>query len=490
MAGTAGEAAGEPAESGQQRRQPHTVADLLTAAVRRGGEHPALIEGATGRTISWADTERLAAAIARRLVGAEMRAGDRVLLRLPNGIAWCVALFGVLRAGGVAVPVAVDAPRRVLDHVLTDSGATLVVGEEPAVDDGTPGTGTGDSPANGPFAFRGHPYEQRYISVPTEIRADPAGGDTGAVETDVDATVASAVVTGLSSSDGSVGGEDLAVLYYTSGTSGVQRGVMLSHRALLANVAQCVDMRPAPVTAADTVFLALPLYHLYGLGPGLLQAAASGATVLLVERFDPAGALRLIERHRVTTVVGVPSMYSALLTLGEQRLRTGMATVRLLTSGAAPLEPALLERIDAATGLRVFEGYGLTETAPVLTSTMITGRTKPGSVGRPLPGVELRLVDSDGSALSEPDETGDERGGTGLVSVRGPNLFSGYWPDGAHGPDAGGWFRTGDIGYLDADGDLHLVDRVEDLIIVNGFNVYPHEVEDVLGELDGVAEAA
>jgi long-chain acyl-CoA synthetase len=292
------------------------------------------------------------------------------------------------------------------------------------------------------------------------------------------------------------GGEDVAVLCYTSGTSGRQRGVLLSHRALLANLAQCAALRPAPVTATDRVLLSLPLSHAYGLGPGLLQVAAAGATAVLLPRFGVEDALTAIETHRVTTVVGVPPMYAAFAAVPDERLHTALSTVRLFTSGAAPLPPRVLAAIRRATGLAVFEGYGLTETGPVLTSTLASGYAKAGAVGRPLPGVRLRLVDTDGDPLPGPDpddeldEFDDETGGTGLVCVAGPNLFSGYWPDGDHGPDADGWFRTGDIGYLDADGDLHLVDRANDLIIVNGFNVYPHEVELVLLQLTGVAEAA
>jgi long-chain acyl-CoA synthetase len=269
--------------------------------------------------------------------------------------------------------------------------------------------------------------------------------------------------------------------------------VLLSHRALLANVTQCAALRPAPVTANDRVLLSLPLSHAYGLGPGLLQVAAAGATGVLLAKFGTEDALTAIETNRITTMVGVPPMYSALLTVSDDRLRTALATVRLFTSGAAPLSPAVLAGVRRVTGLPVYEGYGLTETGPVLTSTLASGYAKAGSVGRPLPGVEIRLVDSDGDPLPGPDpdnELDDESGGTGLVAAAGPNLFSGYWPDGGHGPDAQGWFRTGDIGYLDADGDLHLVDRANDLIIVNGFNVYPHEVEHVLGTLPGVVEAA
>jgi long-chain acyl-CoA synthetase len=240
------------------------------------------------------------------------------------------------------------------------------------------------------------------------------------------------------------------------------------------------------------VLLSLPLSHAYGLGPGLFQVASAGATAVLLPRFTVDDALTAIRGYRVTTLVGVPPMYSALLTVPDERLHEDLATVRLFTSGAAPLPPAVLAGVQRVTGLPVYEGYGLTETAPVLTSALVSGHAKPGSVGRPLPGVELRLVDSDGDPLPGPDdddELDDETGGTGQVAVSGPNLFSGYWPDGTHGPDADGWFRTGDIGYLDADGDLHLVDRAGDLIIVNGFNVYPHEVEHVIGQLAGVVEA-
>jgi long-chain acyl-CoA synthetase len=271
---------------------------------------------------------------------------------------------------------------------------------------------------------------------------------------------------------------------------------MLSHRALLSNVEQCAQLKPAPVTATDRVLLVVPLYHLYGLGPGLLQVTAAAATAVLMETFGAERALAVCEEHGVTALVGVPAMYQA-FAANADRLSTALASVRLLTSGAAPLPPAVLAAIRQATGLSVFEGYGLTETGPVLTSTLVGGFAKPGSVGRALPGVELRLVDSDGRPVgvaADPDEEGwfddDDEPETGRVAARGANLFSGYWPDGAHGPDEDGWFRTGDVGYLDADGDLRLVDRANDLIIVNGFNVYPNEVERVLDELPDVVESA
>ena len=428
------------------------IADLVASAAARGPAHAALIDTDTGATLSWSEVDATADAQAAALVEAGIAPGDRVAVRLPTGAAYCIAVFAVLRAGAVVVPLNTDVPPRVVAELVENSGATALIG------DAVPGV------------------DLRRFDAPARPDADPP--EFAAIG----------------------GGEDLAVLCYTSGTSGRARAVMLSHRALITNAQQCAALRPAPVTAADRLLLALPLSHAYGLGPGLIQVAAAGATAVLLPHFSVQTALEVIERHRVTTLVGVPPMYSALLSVPVERLRSALSTVRLFTSGAAPLPAEVLAAVRHATGLSVFEGYGLTETGPVLTSTLVSGHAKPGSVGKPLPGVELRIVDSDGDALPGPapldadpfddDLLGDESGGTGVVAARGPNLFSGYWPDGAHGPDAEGWFRTGDIGYLDADGDLHLVDRANDLIIVNGFNVYPHEVERVLEEIPAVAEAA
>ena len=309
------------------------------------------------------------------------------------------------------------------------------------------------------------------------------------------------------------GGEDIALLGYTSGITGRPRGVCLSHRALLANRAQIALLRPVPVSPADRVLLQLPLFHIYGLGAGLLQVCWAGATGVLVARLDAEELVETVRQQRVTVLSGVPSTYRTLLELPPARLREGLVTVRLCIAGGAPLPPELPPEFERGTGLALFNGYGLTETGPVLTSTLVGGAAKPGSVGRRLPGgpgvpgVELRLVEQDGTGgaasdtdidtSSDPDadlgsdfDDESDEPDTGLVSVRGPNLFSGYWPDGAGGPDNDGWFRTSDVGVLDADGDLHLVDRATDVVIVNGFNVYPHEVEQVLTEHPAVAEAA
>ena len=409
------------------------VADLVAEAAERAPDRTAVVDTASGQVLTWSQTNHAVDAYAARLADAGLETGDRVAITLPNGPAFCVALFAVLRAGGIAVPAAAASPE--LPRLIEDSSAKLVVGD------------TIDAPD---LAATGEPR--------------PATGS----------------------------GEDIAVLCYTSGTAGVPRGVMLSHRALLSNVRQCAQLRPPPVTASDRVLLVVPLFHAYGLGPGLLQVASAAATAVLMESFGTERALSVCVEHQVTALVGVPAMYQALTAADPERLAEGLASVRLLTSGAAPLPPAVLSAIKKATGLPVFEGYGLTETGPVLTSTLVSGVAKAGSVGRPLPDVELRIIGGEG-VPADPDEEGwfdGEEPETGRVAARGPNLFSGYWPDGAGGPDEDGWFRTGDVGYLDADGDLRLVDRANDLIIVNGFNVYPNEVERVIDELPDVVESA
>jgi long-chain acyl-CoA synthetase len=280
-------------------------------------------------------------------------------------------------------------------------------------------------------------------------------------------------------------GEELAVLLYTSGTSGRPKGAMLPVRALLANLDQVAQLRPVPVTAEDRVFLPLPLFHVFGLNSGLGLALYFGATLVLSERFDAAASLRQIQDEQVSVVVGAPLEFA--LWAAQPEFATAFAGVRLALSGSAPLPPELIGRY-AEVGVRLFEGYGLTEAAPVVTLDLSPAeqggwqQPKPGSVGRPLPEVEVRLVDSDG----EPVEVGD----LGLLEVRGQNLFLGYWPEGTDGPDPDGWFATGDLAVADDDGDYYLVGRRSDLVLVNGFNVYPAEVEAVLRRLPGVAEVA
>jgi long-chain acyl-CoA synthetase len=263
---------------------------------------------------------------------------------------------------------------------------------------------------------------------------------------------------------------------------------MLTAAALRANQEQCLAMDPPVVREDDRVLLVLPLFHVYGLNAGFGLVAATGACGVLMETFDPRTSLAVMADEQVTAVPAVPPMYQAWLAAGDDAdLRRGFAAMRMASSGAAPLPEEAWTAMRDRAAVTVWEGYGLTEAAPVVASTLATGRAKPNCIGGPLPGVELELRDTaerEGSSADEPLE------GPGEIWVRGPNLFTGYWPDGADGPDADGWLGTGDLAYRDADGDLHLVDRRSDLILVSGFNVYPAEVERVLDSHPAVAESA
>jgi long-chain acyl-CoA synthetase len=431
------------------------LADLVRSAAERAGDKPALVFREA--TLTWSAVDAAVDRVAAGLLALGLAPGDRVALQLGNTPDFPAAWFGALRAGLVAVPLNPGYTRDEMRLALADSGARALVT--------TRGTVSTAMVLAADLDTLDHVVVADVDTAPPGAMTFDAlvarGGQSGPVET-------------------GARGEDLAAILYTSGTSGRPRGAMLTHRALLANLEQGALIEPPVVSADDVVLLVLPLFHVYGLNAALGAVAKHAATGVLAERFDPVDTLELIRRHRVTNLVGAPPMYVAWSMLPD--VGDAFSTVRVALSGAAPLPPEVWRRIADTTGHHVFEGYGLTETAPVLTTTRMSEVAKPGSIGRPIPGVELRLADEQGGAV--------EDGDPGEIVARGANLFSGYWPDGADGPDADGWFGTGDVAYLDDDGDLHLVDRRRELILVSGFNVYPREVEEVLLTHPDIEEAA
>jgi long-chain acyl-CoA synthetase len=445
----------------------YNLADLARGTAARAGSRTALI--ADDRSVTWSELDSTADAVAAGLRARGLGPGDRVALALGTTTEFVEAYLGTLRAGCVAVPVNTGLTAGEVARVLADSGSRLVVAAGAALDAVRQGVaGLAD-------ALTDAPPDLARTEVP------------GLVVTGASVLPGESPYVSLTGAEGeaqeepAAGGEDLAVLLYTSGTSGHPRAAMLSHRALLADIEAVMALDPPAMRADDVVLGVLPLFHVYGLNAVLGVALRTGATLVLTERFDGDGTLELVRRHGITNVPAAPPVLVAWAARGD--LDEALAGVRLVVSGAAPLPVAVLEQVETASGAPVHEGYGLTETAPVLTTTLASGgRRKPGSVGRPLPGVDLRLVDEDGREVEEGDP--------GEVVVRGPMLFSGYWPDGSGGPDARGWWRTGDLAYADEDGDLYLVDRVKELVIVSGFNVYPAEVEEVLMEHPGIAAAA
>ncbi len=429
------------------------LAGLVRSAALRAGDRPAFVH--RGTTLTWSQVDAAVDAAAAGLLALGLEPGDRVGLHLPNTLDFPVAYFGVLRAGLVALPLNPGYTRDELAHALGDSGARALV--------------TTRSTAATAQVVAAELEALEHLVV-TGVDTAPPGATTWD----------SLLESGGEPVDSDRGDEDLAVLIYTSGTSGRPKGAMLPHRALLANLGQGAEIDPPVITPDDVVLLVLPLFHIYGLNAGLGAVAREAATGVLMERFDPVETLAEIRRHEITSVLGAPPMYVAWSMLPD--VGDAFTSVRVALSGAAPLPGPVLHRILDITGHHVFEGYGLTETAPVLTSTLMSEVAKPFSIGRAIPGIELKLVDERGNEVDEGDP--------GEICVRGANLFVGYWPDAVEGPDGDGWFATGDVAYLDDDGDLFLVDRRKELILVSGFNVYPREVEDVLAAHADVEEAA
>ncbi len=278
--------------------------------------------------------------------------------------------------------------------------------------------------------------------------------------------------------------DDVAVICYTSGTTGRPKGAMLTHGNFISNCAQMNSAQRVSLTSDDIVWLGLPLFHIYAMNVGMNVAAMIGATMVLMERFEPAAALDMIQKHHVTAVHGAPPMYVAWANLPNIR-DYDLSSLRYCGSGAAALPVKVLEDFKAATGVDITEGYGLTEAAPVVTTNAVGPFSKPGSIGLPIADVEVRLVSPD---------TGQDVpvGEIGELWCRGPNVMAGYYnrPDANADTLGDGWLHTGDLATMDSDGYYYIVDRLKDMIVVSGYNVYPREVEEVLFRHPAVAEAA
>jgi long-chain acyl-CoA synthetase len=449
------------------------VADLLGLAALESPDKLALVE-AGGRSLTWAQLADEVGRLAGGLGVAGIVAGHRVAIATANRIEFVATYLAVLHVQGVVVPVNPRATGTEVARMIGDSGARLVVADADAigavreavryVDEAIAGDldlGPADA-----ASFERAVRPQIHVVGATLLPGEHAYDDLRAEAAPPMPALADP--------------ERLAVLLYTSGTSGRPRGAMLTHRALLANVEQIAAVEPPMVHGDDVVLGVLPLFHVYGLNAVLGSVLRHRAKLLLVDRFEPQGTLDLVEDEACSVVPVAPPVLA--YWMQDPMLEERLGPVRLLLSGSAPLDRDLVDAFTARTGIPVHQGYGLTEAAPVVTSTLCSKSLEPGSVGSALPGVELRLVDEDGAA--------PEQGDPGEIHVRGANLFSGYWPDGTGAPAADGWWPTGDVGFLSPAGDLTLVDRLTDLVIVSGFNVYPVEVEDTIADVTGVADVA
>jgi len=372
--------------------------------------------------------------------------GDRVGLMLPNVAQFPIAYYGILRAGAVVVPMNPLLKEREVEYYLGDSGAKLLLAWQD-VSAGAKAAGT-----------------DLLTVVAGEFEARLAAVEPAAVP--------------ISRAD-----DDTAVLLYTSGTTGKPKGAELTHGGLNRN--QAVTARTLMEVGPDDVVMGcLPLFHVFGMGCGMNAAISNGSLLTLIPRFTPAKALDVIQRDRVTIFEGVPTMYAAMLGVPAHDTYD-VSTLRCCISGGAALPVEVLRSFEAAFACIILEGYGLSESSPVAAFNHPHAERKPGSIGTPIEGVRMRLVDENRAVVAA--------GEIGEIQISGHNVMKGYWnnPDAtAAAIDADGWLSTGDMAKQDGDGYFFIVDRKKDLLIRGGYNVYPREVEEVLYEHPAVAEAA
>jgi long-chain acyl-CoA synthetase len=399
------------------------------------------------------------------LTGLGIAPGDRVAVLCGNTRQFVVSYLAVVGIGAIAVPLNPTSPAPELERELAAVEPIALIADHHPL-----GTWT-------------HVNRSATSSVHHVIAAEPGvPGRNGSGGVAVDAVRLDDLLTAEPVPILDVDPDTTAVMMFTSGTAGAPRAAMLSHRNLMSNIEQSRSS-PVHTEADDIVYGVLPLFHIFGLNVMLGVTLSAGATLLLVQRFDPLTAAESIVQRNVTVLPGAPPMWVAFAHFDEIPDDT-FANVRIALSGASRLPVAVAKRCEERFGLRIAEGYGLTEASPVVTSSTTTsGPPKFGSVGRALNGVEIRIVAADGA----PALVGD----VGEVHVRGANVFQGYYRDPevtSRVLDADGWLHTGDLATVDDDGWLYLVDRAKDLIIVSGFNVFPAEVEEVLAMHPAVAE--
>lgn len=408
----------------------------------------------TGGSCTFGELRSRVASLRGALIRSGSAPGGRVALLCANSPTFVEAWLATLGAGAVAVPLNPMSPAAELQRELDVVQPGVVV-----VDD------------TGAAAWAGVDTRRlgRLVATWAPDGVDVAG-----------AVPASELHGGASAPVADVPPSAPAALLFTSGTAGAPKAAVLTHGCLSANLEQLAGA--VPLGPDDVVLGLLPMFHIFGLNVVLGSALRGGATVVLEQRFDPAAFVGAVRQHGITVLPGAPPLWAA-VARDESIPTDAFAGVRLGLTGAAKMPEAVSRSIHDRFGLAVAEGYGLTEASPVV-SVSHGARWKVGSIGRPLPGVEVRLVDEDGSTV--------ERGDPGEVWVRGDNIFAGYLDDDEATSRVlvDGWLRTGDVAVADEDGDLEIVDRRKDLIIVSGFNVYPTEVESAIESHPAVALAA
>src|SRR4051794_34485386 len=425
---------------------PTNLAKVLTETAKEHGDNVAI--RLDDLAITYAELDELTARAAGLLRAKGLQPGDRVGIMLPNVPQLAMAYYGVLRAGGVVVPMNVLLKGREVAFYLRDPGAQIVFAWHQfagAAQEGAQETGS------------------EVIAVaPGEFEQLLSGAEPAAEVVERE-------------------GDDTAVILYTSGTTGTPKGAELTHDSLTHNARGTIKLVEG--TADDVILGALPLFHAFGQTCALNTCMAIGAELTMIPRFDAGKALEIIQRDKVTIFEGVPTMFTGMLHHAD-RDSFDTSTLRVCVSGGAAMPVEVMRGFEEAFNCHILEGYGLSETSPVAAFNHPHRERKPGSIGTPIEGVEMKVVDENGQEV--------QQGEVGEIVIRGHNVMKGYWNRADATEDAirDGWFHSGDMAKIDEDGYFFIVDRKKDMIIRGGYNVYPREIEEVLYEHPAVLEAA
>ncbi len=449
-----------------------TLGAVLTETATRFPNHPALLY--YGKRISYAELEAAVNRFAHALGRLGVRKGDRVALMLPNIPQMVIAYYGTLRTGAIAVSTNPLYHEHELEVQLNDSGAETLVAVDmfyPVIANALPRTGVKRLILCGIRDYLPFPLKQLYpLKAMAEkqwvrVRRRPPIWDFLSLVRHEPDTLP----------DAAVSPEDVALLQYTGGTTGIPKGAVLTHRNLVVNAVQCRTWFTHVHAGEDRILAAIPFFHVYGMTTAMNLAVFIGAELILVPKFHTKEVLGFIAKYRPTIFPGIQAMYLAISNY-PQIHKYDLTSIEAALSGAGPLMKEVQERFEQVTGARIVEGYGLSEASPVTHANPIFGARKEGSIGLPWPDTEARIVDI---------ETGEKvlpTGETGELVIRGPQVMQGYWrkPDETAQALRGGWLHTGDIAKMDEDGYFFIVDRIKDMIKTVGENVYPREVEEVL----------
>ncbi|RTG95236.1 long-chain-fatty-acid--CoA ligase [Thermus scotoductus] len=455
--------------------RPWLLTDLLRENARRYPHKEAL--EFLGRSLSYRNLWQQVEAFAKGLQEAGLKPGDRVAIMLPNSPQFVIAFYGTLLAGGVAVNINPMYTPRELGHQLRDSGARVLV----ILDLLLPRYQ--EVKAEAPVEVLVRTGIQDYLPFPKNLLYPLMLKRKGQAPRSLEGTPWRAFLKPGNPQPVPLDLDDLALLQYTGGTTGVAKGAMLTHRNLSSNALQVRSWIPDFQEGEEVVLGAIPFFHVYGMTVAMNLALLGAAKLVLLPRPEIKPIVEAIEKHRVTLFPGVPTLYVAFNNFPGIEKRN-LRSIRACISGSAPLPLEVADRFERLTGAKLVEGYGLTEASPVTHCNPLHGVRKLGSVGLPFPGVEAKVVDEEGQEVPI--------GEVGELVVKGPNIMKGYWnrPEETQKALQDGWLFTGDMAKMDEDGYFYIVDRKKDMIIAGGYNIYPREVEEILYQHEAVQEAA